>query len=272
MNEVCIFYDFVKRFRERVTLDKYPNLILNLLKSKTHMILRQTDNQRLAVVFSKDLCRKLGFLQNGLTLDFTRFDMMDDFTDKWSMDVYHLDAVNDYNNESMVHEITLEPKLFQNTTELCTFLTNKIGRNDISIVAKENIAHLTMNSKALSIQFSKDVQDILGLDKPIYHGMCRVKGSDVISLTRRINYFYIYSNISEFVRVGDTKVPLLCHFPFNPKQCNLITERVFKRPTYMKVTGNRLSQIDIGIYDDAGKLIPFQQDAVTSIRLHFRRI
>ena len=137
--------------------------------------------------------------------------------------------------------------------------------------AKVNVVHVTITSKDISIDFSKDVQDILALDQAHYQGKCHVKGSDVISLTRRINYFYIYSNISEFVRVGDTEAPLLCHFPFNPKLCSVITERVFKQPSYIKVKGNRLSQIDIGIYDDAGKLIPFHRDALTTIRLHFRR-
>ena len=32
-----------------------------------------------------------------------------------------------------------------------------------------------------------------------------------------------------------------------------------------------ISQIDIAIYDGAGKLIPFYAGAVTSVRLHFRR-
>ena len=132
--------------------------------------------------------------------------------------------------------------------------------------------YLMISSDQLSLEFSQDVQDILALDKSIYDGKCRVKGSDVISLTRRINYFYIYSNITEYIRVGNTEAPLLCHFPFNPKPCKIITEHEFKQPTYVKVKGNQHAQIDIGIYDDAGKLIPFHRDAVTSIRLHFRRV
>ena len=133
------------------------------------------------------------------------------------------------------------------------------------------MAHLTINSDDLRIEFSKDVQDILAFNQSKYQGTCNIRGSDVISLTRCINYFYIYSNISEYIRVGDTEAPLLAHFPFNPKSCRTITERVFKQPSYVKVKGNQITQIDIGIYDDAGKLIPFHRDALTSIRLHFRR-
>ena len=41
---------------------------------------------------------------------------------------------------------------------------------------------------------------------------------------------------------------------------------------YVKVNRNDISQIDIKIYDGAGVLVPFHQDAVTNIRLHFRKI
>ena len=91
-------------------------------------------------------------------------------------------------------------------------------------------------------------------------------------MTRNINYFYIYSNIGELVRVGDTEAPLLCQFPFNPKPCSVITERFYKHPSYFKVKTRHISQIDIGLYDDAGVLIPFHKDAVTTLRLHFRRV
>ena len=39
---------------------------------------------------------------------------------------------------------------------------------------------------------------------------------------------------------------------------------------YTKLKSNYIPQIDIAIYDDAGALIPFHKDAVTSITLHFR--
>ena len=192
--------------------------------------------------------------------------------DEWMMSIYPLDDIGDYANQIITHVNTLEPKLFRSTTEVCQYLTKIIGYKDIMITEENHVAHLTIKSKYLRVSFSRDVQDILAFDKAFYQGVCRVKASDVISLSRRINYLFIYSNIGDFVRVGDTEAPLLCHFPFNPKSCGIITERVFRQPSYVKVKGNQFAQIDIAIYDDAGKLIPFHRDALTSIRLHFRRI
>ena len=271
-NEMLTAQELIKRYRERITLGKYPHLTLQFNKSKTHLMLQQSDDQHMAVVYSKKFNSTFGLRQNGNASGQFSYDFQNIFTDEWTMQVYPLDSVDDYSSKSIKHDIILEPKLFHSTTQLCQFMTKRIGYKDIVIEAKNNVAHLIIDSKDLRVEFSKDVQDILAFDESVYYGKCHVKGSDVISLSRRINYFYIYSNISEYIRVGDTEAPLLCHFPFNPKPCSIITERIFKQPSYLKVKGNHLTQIDIGIYDDAGKLIPFHRDARTSIRLHFRRI
>ena len=90
-------------------------------------------------------------------------------------------------------------------------------------------------------------------------------------MTRRINFFYIYSNIGEIIRIGDTEAPLLAVLPFNPKSCQLMTEINFKNPMYVNVNSDRINQTDIGIIDYIRQLIPFRQDAMTDLQLHFRR-
>ena len=275
-NELLKTQELVQRFLERVTLGKYSNLKLSLNDSQSHFILSQTDKQPMAILLNNELLSALGFVQTGVYPNsenrYHGYNFKDAFTDEWNLDVYPLDNVDNYRADAIVHHLTLKPKLFQSTVQLCQYLTKKIGNENIKIESKNNTAHLIMTSKDMVIEFNQDVRDILALDQSIYRGKCQVKGSDVISLSRRINYFYIYSNLGEFVRIGDTEAPLLCHFPFNPKSCGMITERVFKQPSYVKVKGSQFAQINIGIYDDAGKLIPFHQDAVTSIRLHFRRV
>ena len=59
--------------------------------------------------------------------------------------------------------------------------------------------------------------------------------------------------------------------PIGPKSCRSLTEKVFKNPMYIPVRCDHISQIDIGIFDDAGKRIPFIMDTMTSLRLHFRQ-
>ena len=52
----------------------------------------------------------------------------------------------------------------------------------------------------------------------------------------------------------------------------LLQETTFKSPMYVPVIQNRISQINIAIYDGDGELVPFVSGAVTSLRLHFRRL
>ena len=269
-NEVFSVIDLVKRFQSRLCA-KYPDLSVELTQSKSHIVLRQSEEFGKVVILSKGFNTAMGFNQNGFTHGSYTYNLKDMFTDKWTLNIYSLESVPERSNGRIIQEFKLPPKLFQNTSQLCQHINKIIDYKEINFEAEENVAHLTINSNDLRIEFSKDVQDILAFNQSKYQGTCNIRGSDVISLTRCINYFYIYSNISEYIRVGDTEAPLLAHFPFNPKSCRTITERVFKQPSYVKVKGNQITQIDIGIYDDAGKLIPFHRDALTSIRLHFRR-
>ena len=73
------------------------------------------------------------------------------------------------------------------------------------------------------------------------------------------------------VRVGDIEAQLLTMIPFNPKDCSILSERYFKKLHYVDIKSNYIPQIDISIYDDAGALVPFHKDAITTITLHFRR-
>ena len=124
-----------------------------------------------------------------------------------------------------------------------------------------------------SVSFDNTLQDILAFDQSTYSGKGKWQASDVFSLTRRIHYLYVYSNVSDFIRIGDTQAPLLAVFPFNNKMCiNRLEEKTFHDPMYVSVMQNPIHQIDIQIYDGAGQLVPFSANAVTSLRLHFRQV
>ena len=267
----------IKRFRERVT-SKYPYLTLVSNDNvNTHIIFLSSELKQHAYLFSPDLHKNSGYRQNGIDPNskqnrYYAHDFRHSFSDQWDLIIYDLSKVEVYEGV-LKNSIHFEPQMFQSTKQLCAHITEKINHADIELTAtRENKASLNLKKNTVSVKFSSDLRDILGFDKTTYQGHSIIVGSGNISLTRRINYFYIYSNIGDMIRIGDTEAPLLCHVPFNPKPCTTITERLFKQPTYVKVRNLNLSQIDIGIYDDAGKLIPFHPDAITTLCLHFRRV
>ena len=122
------------------------------------------------------------------------------------------------------------------------------------------------------ITFERDLSDILGFDETVFKEKKIYKATSPLSLTRRIKFLYIYSNICDMLHVGDTKAPLLAVLPFHPKTDETLSTYMFKHPMYVPLRSNRISQIDIGIYDGVGKPIPFKDGSTTLVRLHFRKV
>lgn len=144
--------------------------------------------------------------------------------------------------------------------------------NDIIFSHKNERILMQIKAEGISITFSNTLRDILAFDENTYKGPGTFTSSDVFSFTRRIQYFYVYSNIGDLIRIGDTEAPLIAVFPFHANSCDVLKEKNFRTPMYVPVIRNSISQIDIGIYDDAGCRVPFADDKVTSLRLHFRRL
>ena len=131
---------------------------------------------------------------------------------------------------------------------------------------------LEILSEKFALSLSKSLASILGFDpsKDLYR-----KGSYIAQdspiLHRNITGLYVYTNIINAVHVGDVKAPLLLTCPFKRKGSNdIVDQQEFLNPTYTPINRNVINQIDIGIYDDAGTLIPFLYGK-TKLSLHFRR-
>lgn len=275
-NEVIHGLELLYRFKERITT-KYPYLKLVSSPSSSNLMLQLSTadiSQPIAMIQSKDFHERSSFYQNGVDQHgtFHNFDMKSGFEEEWLFYIYSLENVQTL-KDLKTTVIDLGTELFQSIPHLINFLNHKIRYDTIRLkLVDKDRAQLVITAKNIGIEFGKDLQDILAFDKSYYKGICNIKSSGPISLTRRINYFYVYSNIGDMIRIGDIEAPLLCHFPFNPKRCKVITERTFEKPMYVKLKHKHISQIDIGIYDDAGQVIPFNRDAITTLRLHFRRV
>ena len=190
---------------------------------------------------------------------------------EWSVSILDVGLVENY-VEKITTEIPMGIRQFVKATEVCDHLNEKVNDQRITFhCSQDNKIKLRLTDENLKVTFSNDLRDILGFDQNVYTKSGSYLASVAISMNRHINYFYIYSNIGDNIRIGDTEAPLLAVIPFNPKPCHFVTEKAFKVPMYVPVVCKYISQIDIAIYDGAGALIPFHEGAVTSVRLHFRR-
>lgn len=278
LKEVDEWIDYgtlLQRYRTCVPTS-IARLSMQARQNKLHLILDKVDDQPILVVHSEALQNALqhrhaGKLYQGelLSSKYPRFTK--NFINKWDVYLYKLDNV--LSADSLCLPISMpNGKIFHTFDQVKDCLNEALNEYNI---------HFSLNSKYqlqveikdnhVSIEFEDTLRDILAFDANRFKGKGIYSASDTMSLTRRIRFLYIYSNVSNDIRIGDTEAPLLGIAPFRIKSCRTLTEKVFKNPMYIPVRCDHMSQIDISIYDDAGKRIPFIKDMSTSLRLHFRQ-
>ena len=275
----------LKRKNEKITaqqlLERFqtvtPTGIINVkLLHGSKFVLEKLHNDRHLIILNKYLRSALTFSRAGMYHSGNQNYVDVELHDKeheWSITVIKFKDITVY-QKNTTKIITLPPVSFGEESEAIRFINEKI--NDKRITFSCNAAkRITLNitDQMLKITFDDTLRDIFAFDKNTYSGVLTCEASDFFSLDRRIQYLYIYSNITDFVRVGNTETPLLGIVPFlKEKGCSLFKERIFKTPMYIRIIRDHISQIDIAIYDGAGQLVPFVKNSTTTLRLHFRPI
>ena len=194
------------------------------------------------------------------------------------MSMAHANCIHTFHYDRMVisesthsRTVILPRQTFSKHSDALTFLHYVLNDNRFSFtIDADNYVSLTIKDDGVSISFDDNLRDIFALDKNTYNGKGTFAASGRFSLSRRIDYLYVYSNMGAHVRVGDTQAPLLAVLPFNTRACKPYHEHVFKYPMYVPLVHNRIAHIEIEIRDDAGQLVPFPGDSVTTLQLHFR--
>ena len=269
-NEVISAETLLNRFNTRVPKD-IASLTFN---SNHYCVYKQADQH--ALLYSKDLLKVFSHRQGGLydkgNQQFWGYDFSRGFKTPWYVSIYKLDVIES-ESSNLTKAIILDRQQIRQHCDVISYLNAKIDDKRIIFSCNEaNYLQLKITDKTLSVHFDDTLRDIFAFDKNDYTGQGEFSASDVFSLTRRIQFLYVYSNVGDMVRIGDTEAPILAVLPLaNSSPCRLI-ERVFKSPIYVNVPREHISQIDIGIYDGAGKTIPFLHDSVTTLRLHFRQV
>ena len=270
-NEVITKDQVLERFKTRIGQDIVK---LSIINDKQFVLEKLHDDNKL-IVLNKPLRKAFTFERRGMFRAGKQQYFGYDFSDMkpaWTFTYIHFKNIATF-KDVKYREIILPPISFEQENVAMKFVNNKVKDNRIQFSCNAE-KHVTLNitDSNLTVIFDDILCDIFAFDKTSYSGSNSYTASGEISLKRCIQYLYIYSNITEYVRIGNTKSPLLAIIPFtNENSCRLLNEKIFKTPMYIPVSQNRISQIDIGIYDGAGKPVPFVKGAVTTLRLHFRQ-
>ena len=274
-NESLSPNEIVARFN-----DKIPPKVAMMLIDNKHFELRKLHDDGQCVILNQQFIQYLYFRRGGIFyeghLRFGPYSTDDNLKDEWCVYIYP-DIYRNLtpNTTELIRTIVLKPIQFNKYLDVVAFLNKNI--NDSRIIFScdaKNILTLKISDDKLTVMLDENLQDIFALSKSSYKGSGSFTANAPFSLTRNIQYLFIYSNVGEYIHVGDTEAPLLAIIPFNvnDESCNILKEKIFNTPMYVHVSRDRISQIDIGIYDGAGQLVPFINDSVTTLRLHFRQL
>ena len=273
VNEEIMPQTLIDRFNKFVRVDGIAIAHMSITSGSNIVIEKYTNEY---VLFcSESLEHALTYRQaatyRSKVMRFVGHNFSDVFKDKWFVTLHKLNEDNIQSFPKLVRRVSLDRQQFFSHEKAVQFLNEKLNdkRIEFSCDSRQYL-QVSIKAEDLTIEFGDDLRDIFAFDANTYTKLGSHVASGKFSLSRRIQYLYIYANICGMTRIGDTQSPLLAAIPFNPKACKLLTEKTFKVPMYVPVVQDRISQIDIGIYDDAGKLVPFHKDAITALRLHFR--
>ena len=272
-NEDVNISTLVNRFNEKLNIDEKQ--IAKLTVGSYDVVkFEKCHHDNYVVICSKELHDALRHHQSGIyepkEQQFLPYDMTHSFKFQYSVFIYDIN-VTPY-AFSRTRDITLPRQQFLTTDNAINFINVCVNDKRINFICnKDKKVEMQIATEELEVTFDNDLRDILGFDKNSYNGKGTYSSSNSLSLTRCIQYFYVYSDVCDMTRVGDTKSPLLGVIPFNAKECSLLSEKRFTLPMYVPVKKTYISDILVGIYDDAGKNVPFHRDAITTVRLHFRK-
>ena len=263
----------IKKFNFHLELNGEKVATLHFEKSG-HFTIKKLKNDDIVLVcseaFHKYINHHTAAIHGEYKSRFLHYQQANQFTEEWSVSLYRKN-IEPVGSGYSIRTIQLTPHIMRSIKDVVEYLNDAIYDSRIYFTSHENILSLTVSGKDIKLSMDDTLRDILGFDQNEFKSGNDTRASTTVSLTRRINYFQIYSNIGVNVRVGDTEAPLLTMIPYNPKDCSILSERHFKKLHYINLKSNYIPQIDISIYDDAGMLIPFHKDAITTLTLHFRQ-
>lgn len=126
--------------------------------------------------------------------------------------------------------------------------------------------------KTATLHLKNGLHDVLGFtEKVLKTSTENQKGDLEVNLLRGISSLFVYCDILETIRVGNTMSPLLRAVAYNTRKYGEMVHVNYNNPIYLKVNKTFIDTITIKICDSTGELIPFIE-GLTTMLLHLKRI
>lgn len=273
-NEHLTAEEVIERVNTRI-----PNVNLKIAKSKKHFLLEKVcpprgDCQKELIVMSKEFHKSMGFRRAGMYKEglvrFEEYKFDNQFKNEWSVTLTQLnDILNATDPYEWVHR--LKSKSFQEHMHAISYLNTLDSDLKFSLNNEKKLT-LEIKRNKMKVSFSPILRDCLAFDGDTCENKGKHLASGMFSLSRRISYLYIYSNVGEYCKVGDTHAPLLGIVPLEGEGCDIVQERIFQNPMYVPLRANFMTHIEVLLCDGSGVPVPFIADAQSVVCLHFKQV
>ena len=120
-----------------------------------------------------------------------------------------------------------------------------------------------------TFEMSKDLQTYMGLEIRGCDKSYSIRANTDFDANRGLNLMYVYCDVASHSIVGDTKTPLLRVCNITGKHRDFV-RHTYNQPHYVPVGRHEFDTIEIAIYNELGKPMPFQYGK-SVVTIHFRR-
>ena len=205
---------------------------------------------------------------------FVRPNNADKFKDhEWAVRVYNNSLKKTFisNEEYVVDDVVINLEKIASVNNLLDALNVKSVLHDYKFTydALTNRISLTI-PPFHRIKLDDVLASVIGFTTSLNLKEQKQTASKSPMLKRNVSNLFVYTNIIDFIHVGNTEAPLLRQFSISSHTHALINREFFTK-IFIPVNRNILDRIDISIHDQAGDLVPFK-DGMTTITLEFRPI
>ena len=141
-------------------------------------------------------------------------------------------------------------------------------------VNKFRVTSLVTSTDTLKyiLKFHGGLNDVLGYTERKFNAKYGVYHTAplMVDLERGITNIYIYCDLCEHIRVGDTTAPLLRPIAFNAHKYGEMVHMNYVKPMYVPLNKSYINSIEITLCDTAGDVLGFVEGITTAV-LHFKR-
>jgi len=197
------------------------------------------------------------------------------FPQSWS-NVQHGWIQIDYGDTGRIVKFQLKSGYYHNASVLLDQIHQVFVNGHVETkvtVYHDNITDRIMVrvvDEQLRICFSQQICNLLGFDtgpdKKFDHGVHT--GERMIDMMEGFSSLYVYSNLVQNRRVGDSLVPLLRHVPFDSSKRRKHHWVQFRHIEYLPIASCNTDVIEIDIRRDDGSRVSFETGKVV-VTLHF---